>query len=218
MSRSGFFFFWPCCMAHGTLTPQLGIETVPPQWKHGVLGTGLPGKSPHGGYIKKKFRVQSLYDVVLISVEQPSDSAICISPPFWISFPFRSPRSTEQSSLRYSVGSHQLSILYITVCICRSQLPSSSYPLFPLWYPYIWCLHLCLYFCFVEKFIGVIFLDSTYKRYYTIFVFLSLTYLTLYDSLQVHPLLYELHNFISLCSSVISHCIYVAQLLYPFSC
>ena len=36
-------------------------------------------------------------------------------------------------------------------------------------------LHLCLYFCLANKFIYNILLDSTYKQYYMIFVFLFLT-------------------------------------------
>ena len=50
---------------------------------------------------------------------------------FWISFPFRSAQSIEQSSLSYTVGFHQLSILYIVsiVYICKSQSPNSSHPL-----------------------------------------------------------------------------------------
>ena len=38
-------FFWPCCTACEILIPQPGIEPVTLQWKHGVLITGLPGKS-----------------------------------------------------------------------------------------------------------------------------------------------------------------------------
>ena len=48
-------------------------------------------------------------------------------------------------------------------------------------------LCLCLYLCFANKFICTIFLDFIYKQYYTIFVFLFLTYFTLYETLQVHP-------------------------------
>ena len=76
--------------------------------------------------------VQLLYNILLVSAIQQSESAIRIhiSPLFWISFPFKSPQSDEQSSLCYTVGSHQLSILYIvsTVYICQSQSPNSSYP------------------------------------------------------------------------------------------
>ena len=54
------------------------------------------------------------------------------SPSFWISFPFRSPQSTEQSSLYYSVVSDQLSILHIvSMYLCQSQSPSSSHPPLP---------------------------------------------------------------------------------------
>ena len=55
------------------------------------------------------------YNVVLTSVVLQSESTmhIHISPLFWISFPFRPPQSTEQSSLRYTVGSHELAILYV---------------------------------------------------------------------------------------------------------
>ena len=71
--------------------------------------------------------VQLLYNVVLISTVQQSESVIRIhiSPLFGISFPFRSPQSTEQSSLSYTVGSHQLSILYI-VSVVYMSIPISQ--------------------------------------------------------------------------------------------
>ena len=52
--------------------------------------------------------LELLYNAVLVSTVQQSESAvhIHISPLFWLSFPFRSPQSTEQSSLCYTVGSH----------------------------------------------------------------------------------------------------------------
>ena len=76
--------------------PDQGSKLRPPQWKHGVVTTGPPGKS--------------LY------------------PLFQILFPYRSLRSTEKSSLCYTVGPYQLSILYIVACICQSQSPNSSLP------------------------------------------------------------------------------------------
>ena len=41
-------FFWPRPMAYGILVPWPGIEPMPPwhPWMHGVLTTGVPGKSP----------------------------------------------------------------------------------------------------------------------------------------------------------------------------
>ena len=49
-----------------------------------------------------------LYNVVFISAVQQSESVICIHifPLFWISFPFRSPQSTELSFLCYTIGLH----------------------------------------------------------------------------------------------------------------
>ena len=71
-----------------------------------------------------------LSNVALVSTAQQSESAICIHiyPLFWISFPFRSAQSFEQSSLSYTVGSHELSILYVVsiVCMCQSYLLETS--------------------------------------------------------------------------------------------
>ena len=50
---------------------------------------------------------------------------------FQILFPYRQLQSTEQSSLCYTVGPYQLSILYIVVCICQSQSPNLSFLPFP---------------------------------------------------------------------------------------
>ena len=91
--------------------------------------------------------VQLLYNVVLISAGPQSESVIHVhtSTPFWISFPFRSPQSTEQSSLSSTVCSHWWSILY-TVSIVhmrQSQSPNSSHPSSPLGVR-IFVLYLCV--------------------------------------------------------------------------
>ena len=54
---------------------------------------------------------------MLVSTVQHSESAICIhmSLLFWIPFPFRSPQNTDQSSLCYTAGSHQSSVLLTCV-------------------------------------------------------------------------------------------------------
>ena len=55
-------------------------------------------------------------------------------------------------------------ILYIVVCIyVRSHLPIHIPSSLSPWYPYICSLCLCLYFCFANKLIYIISLDSTYK-------------------------------------------------------
>ena len=89
----------------------------------------------------------------------------------------------------YTAGSYWLSILYILVYTCQSQSPNSAHhhphptAVFPPWCPYVCSLHLCLNFYPANWFICTIFLGSTCMRDYTIFVFLFLTYFTLYDSL-----------------------------------
>ena len=53
--------------------------------------------------------------------------------------------------------------------VCQFQSPNPSHiPHFPLGI-HKCSLHLCLYFCFANKLICTIFLDSTYKQYHTMF-------------------------------------------------
>ena len=100
--------------------------------------------------------VQLLYNVELFSTVQQSESAIrtYISSLFWIAFSFRSPQSPELSSLRYTLGFHSLSILYMVsiVYTSQSQSLSSSHPL-PTLVAIDCSLHLCLCFCFGNKII-----------------------------------------------------------------
>ena len=72
------------------------------------------------------------YSLVLVSTVQQSQWAARIpaSPLFWIPFPFRSIHSLKYTSQCYTVGAHQLSVLYIAVCKCQSQFSNSSYPPF----------------------------------------------------------------------------------------
>ena len=96
----------------------------------------------------------------------------------WISFPLRSLQNFE-----FPVLYNRFSLLpYFIQSSVYMSTPISQFipPLFPAWYSYTCTLQLCLYFCFANKFIYTIFLDSTYKWHYTIFVFLFLTYFTLY--------------------------------------
>ena len=94
--------------------------------------------------------VYLLYNVVLVSAVLQSESALCIhiSLLFWISFSFKSPQSIKQSSLCYTAGSHQLSILYILVYICQSQAPNSSRSPFP---PLV---YICLFSMSVSLFLA----------------------------------------------------------------
>ena len=119
------------------------------------------------------------------------------------------------SSLCYTVGPCCYSVLYIVVCICQSQLLSYAFSSSPL-VSQVCFLYICDYFCFVNKFICTIFLDSTCKPYHMIFVFLSLTYFTWYDNLQVHPSCCKWHYFffaVEYCSIVYMYHIFL--ILYP---
>ena len=59
----------------------------------------------------------------------------------------------------------------------------NSPPLHATLCPKFCSLHLHCCFCPANRFISSIFLDSIYMHYYVIFVFLFLTYFTLYDRL-----------------------------------
>ena len=77
-----------------------------------------------------------IYKVVLVSGVPQSDLVIHthVSICFRILFPSRSLQSIEDSSLYYTIGPCWLSIFYIVVCVCSSQAPDLSLPiyLFPL--------------------------------------------------------------------------------------
>ena len=78
-----------------------------------------------------------------------------------------------------------------------------------IWFP---CLR--VYFSFVNKFMCITILDTTYK-WFIVFVFLHLTYFTLCDNL--HPfILLQMALFLSFLWLVTFH--YISHLLYPFSC
>ena len=83
-----------------------------------------------------------------------------------------------------------------------------------------------LFFIFVSLFLFFIlftslfyFLDSTYKWYHPVFVFLYRTYFTKHNILQVHPCCCKWQNFILFYDWVVFHCKYIPHLLlYPFIC
>ena len=78
-------------------------------------------------------------------------------PSFLNFLPFRSPQNAEERSPCCIGGSHSSSI-YTSVL----SSPSSHPPRSP-WYPHVCSLCLGLCFCFADKIIHTIFLDSTYQ-------------------------------------------------------
>ena len=129
-----------------------------------------------------------LYNVVLVSAVQQSESATHVHVPFFVT------KSTEQSSLCCTICSHWLSVSHQALYICQSQTASLSHLHFPPWYPYNCSLHLCLCFCLANRFISAIFLNSTYMHSCTIFVFLFLVSLCMTvcrSNLSVHQQMSE---------------------------
>ena len=100
-------------------------------------------------------RVELLYNVLLVSAIKQYESVtrvyvhthIYIYPLVWISFPFRSPQSTEFPVLQNRFSG--VSILYIVVYNVNPNLPVHP--------PSPFGMHVC----FAK--IGLIFLDSTHK-------------------------------------------------------
>ena len=127
-------------------------------------------------------KVNQLY-VYILPISPPSEASL----PHSLSHFSRSSQGTELISLCYAATSHQLSILHLVVYICQCcSVTTSQPPLLPLC-PQVCSLRLRLYSCPDTRFISTIFLDSIYLHQHTVFVFLFLTYFTLYDRLQVHP-------------------------------
>ena len=95
--------------------------------------------------------------------------SIPISPPSWTppkhptSHPSRSSQSTELSSLCYTAASQWPSVLHrVVVYICQCWSLNSSHPLLSPPCLQVCSLHLRLYSCPANRFIGAIFLDSPY--------------------------------------------------------
>ena len=83
-------------------------------------------------------------------------------------------------AIYYTFGSVYMS-MPLSHCVPAYPSPSLC--------PQVHSLRLCLYSCpaYVLQNHFFFFLDSIYMGQHTVFVFLFLTYFTLYDRLQVHP-------------------------------
>ena len=93
----------------------------------------------------------------------------------------------------------------------------------PLWYPYVCSPCLCLYFCFADRFICTVFLDSTYiyiNIWYLFFFWLHSVWQFLGPSISLQMARFCVCLFVCLFVLVwvIFYCIYVPHLLYPFLC
>ena len=113
----------------------------------------------------------NFYNVVLVSTIQQCKSAIITLTSPASPHPSRSSQITRWGCLCYTASSHQPSILPLIEYML--MLLSPSVPLSPS--------VLCICVFPADRFIDIIFLDSIHMHQYIIFVFLFLTYFTLYN-------------------------------------
>ena len=95
-----------------------------------------------------------------------------------------------QADLPVLCGCFPLAIYFTFGSVYMSMLLSHFVPAYPSPSPcpQVHSLRPCLYSCPALRFIRTIFIfNSIYMCQHTVFVFLFLTYFTLYDRLQVHP-------------------------------
>ena len=78
-------------------------------------------------------------------------------------------------------------ISYMILYMFQCHSPKSTPPLPPPQSPKDCSIHLCLSCCLTYRVVVTIFLNSIYKRQYTVLVFFFLAYFTLYNRLQFHP-------------------------------
>ena len=101
--------------------------------------------------------------------------------------PLCCPRAMALGALLHASNSHWSSVLYIYMFQCYSL--KSSQALLPLLSPKVCSLCLCLLCCPACRTVRIIFLNSICMSLYTVFVFLFLTYFTLFkykDSRFIH--------------------------------
>ena len=84
------------------------------------------------------------------------------------------------------------SSVYMSISVCQFILPSLPHEFFYTYDLIFFSFsHLFFDFCFLNRLICNIILDSTCKPYHMIFLFLCLISFTQYVSLQVHPCCYK---------------------------
>ena len=100
--------------------------------------------------------------------------------------PLGCPRKPALGALQHASNFHWPSILHMVMNMFQCYSLKSFHPhLLPL-SPKVCSLHLCLLCCPLCRIIGTVFLNSIYMTSYTVFVFLFLTFFTLYNKLQFH--------------------------------
>ena len=119
-----------------------------------ILAWRIPWTAGPGGLqsmgSQSRIRLMQLSTVQHIRMSPPSQTSL---PPATPSHPSRLSQSTRSSFLCYTAASHQLSVLHTVMYMFQCYSLNLSYPLLSL---------LCLYSCFANRFISIIFLDSVH--------------------------------------------------------
>ena len=136
------------------------------------------------------------YNIVVVFVIHRHESAmgIHVSPrpephshfPLY-PIPLGCPRAPALSALLHASNLHWPSISHMVIYMFQCYSLKSSHPRLLPQSPKVGSLHLCLFSCLAYRVIVTIFLTSKCMRYYTVLVFIFLTYFTLYNRLQFHP-------------------------------
>ena len=129
-----------------------------------------------------------LYNGVLVSALKQSESAIHIHiSPYLLPLasPSHPPYPIPLGGHKALCGCFPPAIYFTFGSICKSIPLSHFIPAYPCPSPcpQVHSLRLLLYSCPAPRFIKTFFLDSIYMCWHTVFVFLLLTYFTLYDRL-----------------------------------
>ena len=120
------------CISIGQTRSLLSLQLSAVPVNLSTAGHGLLGKSTLGGLFCVLYNsffvveVQFIYNIVLVSDVQKSDSEVYIYP-FPILFHYCLLQNIDYGSLCYTAASSCLSVLYTVVCICQSQTPNLSF-------------------------------------------------------------------------------------------
>ena len=133
-------------------------------------------------------------NVVIIIAQQRLIYTYAYMHSFSDSFPDRLSQNIEKSSLCYITGPYKSSISWTIVCICQSQIPPPSLSSTFLIGNHKFLFKLCVCFCSANEFIGIIFLDSTYKSYMVFVLTSVLRIISLFLFSKEANLYYFLHS------------------------
>ena len=100
--------------------------------------------------------------------------------------PLSPPHPWALSALLHALNLYWSSILHMVIYTFQHYSLKSSYLRLLPYSPKLCSLHLCLFCCLAYRVVIAVFPNSIYMHWYTVLVFLFLTYFALYSRLQFH--------------------------------